>query len=76
MSQAMESFNKGKSVSALPTPAIETAKIQNPARLDGNTVNLDQEMTGLMENGASYDFAARMLGRSYTSITTAISTRG
>jgi flagellar basal-body rod protein FlgB len=72
---ALERLDAGQSVGRLPKASLETAEIQNPARLDGNTVNLDQELINLTANSTEYDFATRMLGRRYQGLVGAISTR-
>ena len=60
---ALHTASEGETVdeSAMPEASIETAAVQGPARPDGNTVQLEQEMLGLAQNSARYEFAGQML---------------
>jgi flagellar basal-body rod protein FlgB len=49
----------------MPQGSIEAAANQGPARPDGNTVQLEQEMLGLAQNSAKYEFASTMLANSF-----------
>ncbi|HEY8966583.1 MAG TPA: flagellar basal body rod protein FlgB [Candidatus Methylacidiphilales bacterium] len=71
---ALKQLDQGTALSDIsaPKPASDVADLQNPARFDGNTVNLDQEMTEMMKNSTNYDFAARMLSLKYTMLKDAI----
>jgi flagellar basal-body rod protein FlgB len=73
LAAALHQVDQGSQLDAFPTPQIVTAAEQNPARFDGNTVNIDQEMTGLIKNETDFDFAARMTALHYTGIKDAIS---
>ena len=46
--------------------------MQGPARPDGNTVQLEQEMLGLANNSARYEFAGQMLASNYHGLKFAI----
>ena len=69
---AMQGVNEGQSPSEMPTASITTAADQGPARPDGNTVQLEQEMLGLAQNSARYEFASEMLANSFHGIKAAI----
>ncbi len=69
---ALHDVDQGSQLDAFPTPQIDTAAVQNPARFDGNTVNLDQEMTELIKNQTNFEFAARMTALKYGGIKDAI----
>jgi flagellar basal-body rod protein FlgB len=56
----------------MPEPSIETAAVQGPARPDGNTVQIEQEMVNLDQNSARYEFAAQMLANHFHGLKTAI----
>ena len=71
-SDAMNHLSNGESVDAMPDATIETAAVQGPARPDGNTVQLEQEMVGLAQNSARYEFAGQMLTQNYHGIKYAI----
>jgi flagellar basal-body rod protein FlgB len=62
----------GQPAPTLPTGEITKASLQNPARYDGNTVNMDQEMTQLIKNDTDFDFSARLLAMKYSAIKAAI----
>jgi flagellar basal-body rod protein FlgB len=59
-SSALTDLGNGQSIGQMPDPSIETAAVQGPARPDGNTVQIEQEMVGLAQNSAKYEFAAQM----------------
>jgi len=71
-SDAMTSLSNGGSVDSMPDATIETAAVQGPARPDGNTVQVEQEMVGLAQNGARYEFAGQMLAQNYHLMKSAI----
>jgi flagellar basal-body rod protein FlgB len=72
MNNALDRMSEGQSVSELPAGRIETAADQNPARPDGNTVQLEQEMVNLANNSARYEFAGQMLGLNFHGMKLAI----
>ena len=72
-SEALTSLSNGESVNDLPEGSIEAAAVQGPARPDGNTVQIEQEMVGLAQNSARYEFAAQMMGLNFHGIKYAIS---
>ncbi len=72
MNSALDRLSDGQQVSELPTGRIETASEQNPARPDGNTVQLEQEMVSLASNSARYEFAGQMLGLNFHGMKLAI----
>ena len=69
---ALHEVDQGGKLDAFPTPQIDVAATQNPARFDGNTVNMDQEMTELIKNETNFEFAARMTALKYGTIKDAI----
>ena len=75
-SDALTRLGDGESVGDLPQQSIETAAVQGPARPDGNTVQLEQEMVGLAQNSARYEFAGQMLASNYHGIKYAITGQG
>jgi flagellar basal-body rod protein FlgB len=64
-SGALKSLGEGGTANDMPEGAITTAAIQGPARPDGNTVQIEQEMLGLAQNSARYEFASDMLANSF-----------
>jgi flagellar basal-body rod protein FlgB len=71
-SNALQTLGSGGSVDSLPTGSITQAANQGPARSDGNTVQLEQEMLGLAQNSSRYEFASEMLANSFHGMKTAI----
>lgn len=71
-SDALGRLSRGESVDDMPTPTIETAKVQGPARPDGNTVQLEQEMVAMAQNSAHYEFAGQMLAQHFQQLKYAI----
>ena len=69
---ALKQLSGGGSVDSMPEPSIETAAVQGPARPDGNTVQIEQEMVNLDQNSARYEFAAQMLANHFHGLKTAI----
>ena len=71
---ALRTTSEGGNVdeSSMPDASIETASVQGPARPDGNTVQLEQEMLGLAQNSARYEFAGQMLAKNFQGIKFAI----
>ena len=69
---ALTQLSQGGNVDSLPEPSIETAAVQGPARPDGNTVQIEQEMVSLDQNSARYEFAAQMLENHFHGLKTAI----
>jgi len=61
---AVTKLSQGESISDddMPEATVQTAAVQGPARPDGNTVQIEQEMVNLAQNGARYEFGAQMLG--------------
>ncbi len=72
LSTALNRLGRGESAGELPAQSIETAQVQGPARPDGNTVQVEQEMIGLTQNSARYEFAAQMMASQYHGIKYAI----
>ena len=64
-SNALDTLSSGGTVGAMPDQTIETAAVQGPARPDGNTVQLEQEMVSMAQNSARYEFAGQMLAQHY-----------
>jgi flagellar basal-body rod protein FlgB len=69
---ALSDLGHGGSVGTMPTASITTAADQGPASPDGNTVSLENEMLGLEQNSARYEFASTMLSNTFHGIKTAI----
>jgi len=71
---ALHTVSEGNNVdeSKMPEASIETAAVQGPARPDGNTVQLEQEMLGLAQNSARYEFAGQMLQKHFQGMKFAI----
>ena len=63
--QSLRNLSEGDSAEDMPDAIITTADVQGPARPDGNTVQLEQEMLGLAQNGARYEFAGQMLQNNF-----------
>ena len=75
-SSSLKSLSEGGTAENMPDAAITTAAEQGPARPDGNTVQLEQEMLGLAQNGARYEFAGQMLQQNFHGIKYAITGQG
>jgi flagellar basal-body rod protein FlgB len=71
-SDALNRFGEGQTMGELPQGTIETAAVQGPARPDGNTVQLEQEMASMANNSARYEFAGQVLASQYHGIKFAI----
>jgi flagellar basal body rod protein FlgB len=71
-SDALNRLGDGQTLDELPQGSIETAAVQGPARPDGNTVQLEDEMVGLANNSARYEFAGQLLGTNFHNIKVAI----
>jgi flagellar basal-body rod protein FlgB len=69
---ALSDLGNGGTVGTMPTASITTAADQGPARPDGNTVQLENEMVGLAQNSAKYEFASEMISNSFHGMKTAI----
>jgi len=69
---SLKNLSEGGSAEDMPDATITTASVQGPARPDGNTVQLEQEMLGLAQNGARYEFAGQMLQQNFHGIKYAI----
>jgi flagellar basal-body rod protein FlgB len=73
---ALKNLSEGETADDMPDATIETAAEQGPARPDGNTVQLEQEMLGLAQNSARYEFAGQMLSSNFHGIKYAITGQG
>jgi flagellar basal-body rod protein FlgB len=73
---ALKNLSEGETAGDMPDATIETAAEQGPARPDGNTVQLEQEMLGLAQNSARYEFAGQMLASNFHGIKYAITGQG
>jgi flagellar basal-body rod protein FlgB len=69
---ALDTLSSGGSVSDLPEATVQTASVQGPARPDGNTVQIEQEMVSMANNSARYEFAGQMLAQNFHGIKYAI----
>ena len=63
---SLKSLSEGGTAEDMPDATITKATVQGPARPDGNTVQLEQEMLGLAQNGARYEFAGQMLATEFS----------
>lgn len=72
---ALHQVDQGKPLSEIPQPQINVQEVQNQPRFDGNTVNMDQEMTELIKNQTDFDFSARLLTLKYSAIKEAITSK-
>jgi flagellar basal-body rod protein FlgB len=66
--------NGNTSVTAdnMPDASIQTASVQGPARPDGNTVQIEQEMLDLAQNSAKYEFAGQVMSSNFHGLKYAI----
>jgi flagellar basal-body rod protein FlgB len=71
-SDAITRLSNGETADEMPDARIETAAVQGPARPDGNTVQIEQEMVNMAQNSARYEFAGQMLAQNYHGIKFAI----
>lgn len=71
-SDALGRLSKGESAGRLPEQAIAVARDQGPARPDGNTVQIEQEMVTMAQNSARFEFAGQMLASNYHGLKYAI----
>jgi len=71
-SDAITRLGNGETVDEMPEARIEKAAVQGPARPDGNTVQIEQEMVNMAQNSARYEFAGQMLAQNYHGIKLAI----
>jgi flagellar basal-body rod protein FlgB len=69
---ALTNLSAGEPIASMPTGTVTTAADQGPARPDGNTVQIEQEMLGLAQNSAKYEFASEMLANNFHGMKTAI----
>jgi flagellar basal-body rod protein FlgB len=71
-SDALNRLGEGQTLDEVPQGSIETAAVQGPARPDGNTVQLENEMVAMANNSARYEFAGQLLTSNYHNIKLAI----
>ena len=71
---ALSRLSEGDTISNddMPEPTIEKAISQGPAKPDGNTVQIQQEMVGLAQNSARYEFSGQLLTVNYHNLKSAI----
>ena len=62
---SLKDLSEGGSAEDMPDATITQASVQGPARPDGNTVQLEQEMLGLAQNSARYEFSGQMLAQNF-----------
>jgi flagellar basal-body rod protein FlgB len=74
-SAALQQLDQGRSMEEINMtgPQLAVDEMQNVPRMDGNTVNLEQETTEIIKNQADFDFAGRMLALKYSGLKQAIS---
>jgi flagellar basal-body rod protein FlgB len=74
---ALERLDRGERLQSInpQAPYSTISQSQGMARMDGNTVNLEQEMTEMVKNHADFDFATRMLSMRYSGLKAAITGR-
>ena len=73
---SLKNLSQGEAAEDMPDATITTASVQGPARPDGNTVQLEQEMLGLAQNSARYEFAGQMMQQNFHGIKYAITGQG
>lgn len=71
-SDALNRLGEGQTLDEMPQGNIETSAVQGPARPDGNTVQLENEMVSMANNSARYEFSGQMLSSNYHNIKLAI----
>jgi flagellar basal-body rod protein FlgB len=76
LNSALDTLSNGGTVGDLPDATIETAPVQGPARPDGNTVQIEQEMVNMAQNSARYEFAGQMLANNFHGLKYAITGTG
>src|ERR1700733_13167438 len=64
-SDALNRLGEGQTLDEMPQGNIETAAVQGPARPDGNTVQLENEMVAMANNSARYEVAGQMLAQNF-----------
>ena len=64
---ALSELSQGETVSTddMPAQTIEKAAVQGPAKPDGNTIQIEDEMVGMAQNSAKYEFAGQLLAVNY-----------
>jgi flagellar basal-body rod protein FlgB len=70
--EALNRLSEGGSIDNMPDETISTAPVQGPARPDGNTVQIEQEMVNMAQNSARYEFAGQMLASNFHGLKFAI----
>ena len=73
---ALNNVSEGQPAGEMPDATIETAAEQGPARPDGNTVQIEQEMVNMAQNSARYEFAGQMLANNFHGLKYAITGTG
>jgi flagellar basal-body rod protein FlgB len=71
-SDALNRLGSGQTLDEMPQGNIETSAVQGPARPDGNTIQLENEMEAMANNSAQYEFAGQMLSSNYHGLKMAI----
>lgn len=75
LEQAFVRLDSGQRDAPLPRAQLAEDPTARPGRYDGNTVDLDRELTTMIENNARHEFAADILRRRYSGLRTAITGR-
>ncbi|MFZ5806691.1 MAG: flagellar basal body rod protein FlgB [Verrucomicrobiota bacterium] len=70
--KAMTTLESGQSMSELPKPALSETSMGGVLRMDGNNVNMEQELMDLMNNQSKFDFASKMLIQKYNNLRVAM----
>lgn len=73
---AMNAVQAGQTLPEISKPTLGEAATAGGVRLDGNNVNMEQELMELMDNKSRFDFASKMLIQRYNLVRSAIKGSG
>ncbi|MEM9400104.1 MAG: flagellar basal body rod protein FlgB [Verrucomicrobiota bacterium] len=73
---ALQQIENGAVIEDRPTPALATSSIHGKTRLDGNNVNMEQEVLELSKNLLEYEFANQILQSKFSGLKKAIGGSG
>lgn len=71
--QTLSQTNSGSTSHSPPMPTVEV--VDGPERVDGNTVDIDQELGDLTKNGLLYQAATQLMTSRISAMRSAISGR-
>jgi flagellar basal-body rod protein FlgB len=72
LEQSLKKIQEGEIPPPILGQPIGVDSQAGPGRLDGNNVRMDRELVELMKNDAHFEFASRLLAKSYGGIKMAI----